>query len=157
MPVDDVNQRVWPPIWRQAEVEKRLVATSKVGRGRGCRLSTDYQEVGLYCLRIPDERAKARAIAANRIAHWVRTEIWADASPDLIPVGPGLAQKHARVKSCGYAQDCRRKRPIGRAWRDYLDPCRTEPEVVDDLIANRMNTARSDKRKGAPRRCPYVF
>ena len=118
-----------------AEVESALVAHAKVAEAAVVGYPHDIKGQGIYCLRHPDERRRADRRAAQGTGSWVRTEIGPIAKPDLIQWAPGLP----KTRSGKIMRRILRK----IAENDYgaLGDTSTlaEPEVVDDLIKNRMN------------------
>ncbi len=118
-----------------AEVESALVAHPKVAEAAVVGFPHDIKGQGIYCYvslmsgENPSEDLRAE------LRNWVRSEIGPIASPDMIQWAPGLP----KTRSGKIMRRILRK----IAENDYgtLGDTSTlaEPEVVDDLIANRMN------------------
>ena len=118
-----------------AEVESALVAHPKVAEAAVVGFPHDIKGQGIYCYvslmsgETPSEDLRAE------LRNWVRSEIGPIASPDMIQWAPGLP----KTRSGKIMRRILRK----IAENDYgtLGDTSTlaEPEVVDDLIANRMN------------------
>ena len=118
-----------------AEVESALVAHPKVAEAAVVGFPHDIKGQGIYCYvslmsgENPSEDLRAE------LRNWVRSEIGPIASPDMIQWAPGLP----KTRSGKIMRRILRK----IAENDYGTLGDTsslaEPEVVDDLIANRMN------------------
>ena len=118
-----------------AEVESALVAHPKVAEAAVVGFPHDIKGQGIYCYvslmsgENPSEDLRAE------LRNWVRYKIGPIASPDMIQWAPGLP----KTRSGKIMRRILRK----IAENDYgtLGDTSTlaEPEVVDDLIANRMN------------------
>ena len=118
-----------------AEVESALVAHPKVAEAAVVGFPHDIKGQGIYCYvslmsgENPSEDLRAE------LRNWVRSEIGPIASPDMIQWAPGLP----KTRSGKIMRRILRK----IAENDYgtLGDTSTlaEPEVVDDLITNRMN------------------
>jgi len=123
-----------------AEVESALVAHPKVSEAAVVGYPHDIKGQGIYAYvtlmagEHPSEGLRGELIA------WVRKEIGAIASPDLIQFSPGLP----KTRSGKIMRRILRK--IAEDQFDNLGDTSTlaEPAVVDDLVRNRQN------RRGAP-------
>ncbi len=119
-----------------AEVESALVAHPKVSEAAVVGYPHHIKGQGIYCyvtLMASEEPTDALRV---ELRDWVRKEIGAIASPDLIQWAPGLP----KTRSGKIMRRILRK----IAEDDYgsLGDTSTlaEPAVVDELIANRMNS-----------------
>ncbi len=118
-----------------AEVESALVAHKSVSEAAVVGYPHDIKGQGIYAyvsLMAGEEPTEA---LRKELSDWVRTEIGPIAKPDLIQFAPGLP----KTRSGKIMRRILRK----IAENDYgaLGDTSTlaEPEVVHDLIANRMN------------------
>ncbi len=118
-----------------AEVESALVAHPKVSEAAVVGYPHDIKGQGIYCyvtLMVGETTSDA---LKTELRNWVRKEIGAIASPDLIQFAPGLP----KTRSGKIMRRILRK----VAENDYgaLGDISTlaDPGVVDDLIANRQN------------------
>ena len=118
-----------------AEVESALVAHPKVAEAAVVGFPHDIKGQGIYCYVSLMSGESPSDELRTELRNWVRTEIGPIASPDLIQWAPGLP----KTRSGKIMRRILRK----IAENDYgaLGDTSTlaEPEVVDDLIANRMN------------------
>ena len=119
----------------KAEVESALVAHPKVAEAAVVGFPHDIKGQGIYCYVSLMSGESPSDELRTELRNWVRTEIGPIASPDLIQWAPGLP----KTRSGKIMRRILRK----IAENDYgaLGDTSTlaEPEVVDDLIANRMN------------------
>jgi len=118
-----------------AEVESALVAHPKVAEAAVVGFPHDIKGQGIYCyVSLMSGESPSEDLRAE-LRNWVRSEIGPIASPDMIQWAPGLP----KTRSGKIMRRILRK----IAENDYgtLGDTSTlaEPEVVDDLIANRMN------------------
>jgi len=118
-----------------AEVESALVAHPKVAEAAVVGFPHDIKGQGIYCyVSLMSGESPSEDLRAE-LRDWVRSEIGPIASPDMIQWAPGLP----KTRSGKIMRRILRK----IAENDYgtLGDTSTlaEPEVVDDLIANRMN------------------
>ena len=118
-----------------AEVESALVAHPKVAEAAVVGFPHDIKGQGIYCyVSLMSGESPSEDLRAE-LLNWVRSEIGPIASPDMIQWAPGLP----KTRSGKIMRRILRK----IAENDYgtLGDTSTlaEPEVVDDLIANRMN------------------
>ena len=118
-----------------AEVESALVAHPKVAEAAVVGFPHDIKGQGIYCyVSLMSGESPSEDLQAE-LRNWVRSEIGPIASPDMIQWAPGLP----KTRSGKIMRRILRK----IAENDYstLGDTSTlaEPEVVDDLIANRMN------------------
>ncbi|WP_386168155.1 acetate--CoA ligase [Sulfitobacter pontiacus] len=118
-----------------AEVESALVAHPKVAEAAVVGFPHDIKGQGIYCyVSLMNGENPSEDLRAE-LRNWVRSEIGPIASPDMIQWAPGLP----KTRSGKIMRRILRK----IAENDYgtLGDTSTlaEPEVVDDLIANRMN------------------
>ena len=118
-----------------AEVESALVAHPKVAEAAVVGFPHDIKGQGIYCyVSLMSGESPSEELRAE-LRNWVRSEIGPIASPDMIQWAPGLP----KTRSGKIMRRILRK----IAENDYgtLGDTSTlaEPEVVDDLIANRMN------------------
>ena len=118
-----------------AEVESALVAHPKVAEAAVVGYPHDVKGQGIYCYVTLNAGEASSDELRTELRNWVRKEIGPIASPDLIQWAPGLP----KTRSGKIMRRILRK----VAENDYgsLGDTSTlaEPEVVDDLIANRMN------------------
>ncbi|MEM8790448.1 MAG: acetate--CoA ligase [Pseudomonadota bacterium] len=120
-----------------AEVESALVAHSKVAEAAVVGYPHEIKGQGIYCyvtLMAGEEPTDELRV---ELRNWVRQEIGPIASPDLIQWAPGLP----KTRSGKIMRRILRK----IAENDYgsLGDTSTlaEPQVIDNLIENRMNRA----------------
>jgi len=119
-----------------AEVESALVAHEKVSEAAVVGYPHDIKGQGIYCyvtLMAGEEPSDELRL---ELRNWVRKEIGPIASPDLIQWAPGLP----KTRSGKIMRRILRK--IAEDDFGALGDTSTlaEPAVVDDLIANRMNS-----------------
>ncbi|SFQ70841.1 acetyl-CoA synthetase, partial [Roseivivax halotolerans] len=118
-----------------AEVESALVAHEKVAEAAVVGYPHDVKGQGIYCYVTLMKGQEPSDDLKKELRNWVRQEIGPIASPDLIQWAPGLP----KTRSGKIMRRILRK----IAENDYgsLGDTSTlaEPEVVDDLIENRMN------------------
>jgi acetyl-CoA synthetase len=118
-----------------AEVESALVAHSKVAEAAVVGYPHDVKGQGIYCYVSLMAGEQPSDDLRTELRNWVRNEIGPIASPDLIQWAPGLP----KTRSGKIMRRILRK----IAENDYgaLGDTSTlaEPEVVDELIENRMN------------------
>jgi acetyl-CoA synthetase len=116
-------------------VESALVAHPKVAEAAVVGFPHDIKGQGIYCyVSLMSGESPSDALRTE-LRNWVRSEIGPIASPDVIQWAPGLP----KTRSGKIMRRILRK----IAENDYgaLGDTSTlaEPEVVDDLIANRMD------------------
>lgn len=120
-----------------AEVESALVAHAKVAEAAVVGYPHELKGQGIYCYVTLMNDVEPSDELRKELETWVRTEIGPIAKPDLIQWAPGLP----KTRSGKIMRRILRK----IAENDYgsLGDTSTlaEPEVVDDLIENRMNRA----------------
>ena len=118
-----------------AEVESALVAHEKVAEAAVVGYPHDIKGQGIYAYVTLMKGVEPSDELRKELSDWVRQEIGPIAKPDLIQFAPGLP----KTRSGKIMRRILRK----IAENDYgsLGDTSTlaEPEVVDDLIANRMN------------------
>ena len=118
-----------------AEVESALVAHAKVSEAAVVGYPHDIKGQGIYCYVTLMAGEEPSEELRQELRGWVRQEIGPIASPDLIQWAPGLP----KTRSGKIMRRILRK----IAENDYgaLGDTSTlaEPQVVDDLIQNRMN------------------
>lgn len=118
-----------------AEIESALVANDHVAEAAVVGYPHDVKGQGIYCyvtlIKGVEESEDLRADLRN----WVRKEIGPIASPDFVQFAPGLP----KTRSGKIMRRILRK--IAEDDFGALGDTSTlaEPEVVDELIANRMN------------------
>ena len=118
-----------------AEVEAPLVAHAKVAEAAVVGYPHDIKGQGIYAyVTLMGGEEPAKNFARNW-SDWVRKDIGPIAKPDLIQWAPGLP----KTRSGKIMRRILRK--VAENDYDALGDTSTlaEPEVVDDLIANRMN------------------
>ena len=123
-----------------AEVESALVAHSAVAEAAVVGYPHDIKGQGLYAyITLIADETPSEALKAGLIQH-VRQEIGPIASPDLIQFAPGLP----KTRSGKIMRRILRK--IAEDNFDSLGDISTlaEPEVVEDLIANRQNRLKAN-------------
>jgi acetyl-CoA synthetase len=122
-----------------AEVESALVAHPKVSEAAVVGYPHDIKGQGIYAYVTLMEGEPASDGLRKELVAWVRREIGPIASPDLIQFAPGLP----KTRSGKIMRRILRK--IAEDEFGSLGDTSTlaEPAVVDDLIANRQNRARS--------------
>ncbi|KKK47261.1 hypothetical protein LCGC14_3157000, partial [marine sediment metagenome] len=134
--VDDVinvsGHRMGP-----AEVESALVAHKAVSEAAVVGYPHDIKGQGIYAYVTLMAGVEPTEDLRKELGTWVRTEIGPIAKPDLIQWAPGLP----KTRSGKIMRRILRK--VAENDFDSLGDTSTlaEPEVVDDLIANRMNRA----------------
>ena len=118
-----------------AEVESALVAHADVSEAAVVGYPHDIKGQGIYAFVTPTAGAEPSEELRQALVKWVRTEIGPIASPDLIQFAPGLP----KTRSGKIMRRILRK--IAENEYSNLGDTSTlaEPEVVDDLIENRMN------------------
>jgi len=118
-----------------AEVESALVAHTKVSEAAVVGYPHDIKGQGIYAYVTLMEGEEYNEDLRKELSDWVRQEIGPIAKPDLIQWAPGLP----KTRSGKIMRRILRK----IAENDYgaLGDTSTlaEPQVVDDLIENRMN------------------
>ena len=118
-----------------AEVESALVAHEKVAEAAVVGYPHDVKGQGIYCYVTLMNGVEPTEELRKELRAWVREEIGPIASPDLIQWAPGLP----KTRSGKIMRRILRK----IAENDYaaLGDTSTlaEPQVVDELIDNRMN------------------
>ncbi len=118
-----------------AEVESALVAHPKVSEAAVVGYPHDIKGQGIYCYVTLMAGEEYTDDLKTELRNWVRKEIGPIASPDLIQWAPGLP----KTRSGKIMRRILRK----IAENDYgaLGDTSTlaEPQVVDELIENRMN------------------
>jgi acetyl-CoA synthetase len=122
-----------------AEVESALVAHASVAEAAVVGYPHDVKGQGIYAYVTLMQGEEPTDELRKALEVWVRTEIGPIAKPDLIQWAPGLP----KTRSGKIMRRILRK--IAEDDFAALGDTSTlaEPEVVDDLIANRMNRARS--------------
>jgi acetyl-CoA synthetase len=118
-----------------AEVESSLVAHDAVAEAAVVGYPHDIKGQGIYAYVTPVAGVEPSDELKKELVQHVRTEIGPIASPDLIQFAPGLP----KTRSGKIMRRILRK--IAEDQFDNLGDTSTlaEPEVVDDLIANRQN------------------
>ncbi|MHA6344870.1 acetate--CoA ligase [Roseivivax sp. CAU 1761] len=118
-----------------AEVESALVAHDKVAEAAVVGYPHDVKGQGIYCYVTLMSGVEASDGLKKELQDWVRSEIGPIAKPDLIQFAPGLP----KTRSGKIMRRILRK--IAENDPDSLGDTSTlaDPEVVDDLVANRMN------------------
>jgi acetyl-CoA synthetase len=120
-----------------AEIESALVAHPKVAEAAVVGYPHDLKGQGIYAyvtLRVSEEPSED---LRRELVAWVRQEISPIASPDLLQWAPGLP----KTRSGKIMRRILRK--IAANEHDALGDVTTlaEPNVVDELVENRMNRA----------------
>ncbi|MEM6626076.1 MAG: acetate--CoA ligase [Pseudomonadota bacterium] len=120
-----------------AEVESALVAHAAVAEAAVVGYPHDVKGQGIYAYVTLTAGVEATEDLRQDLVKWVRTEIGPIASPDLVQWAPGLP----KTRSGKIMRRILRK--IAENEFSNLGDTSTlaEPEVVDDLIDNRMNRA----------------
>ncbi|MHA6323842.1 acetate--CoA ligase [Roseivivax sp. CAU 1753] len=120
-----------------AEVESALVAHEKVAEAAVVGYPHEVKGQGIYCYVTLMSGVEPSEDLRKELRTWVRQEIGPIASPDLIQWAPGLP----KTRSGKIMRRILRK--IAENDFGALGDTSTlaEPEVVDDLIENRMNRA----------------
>ena len=118
-----------------AEVESALVAHPKVAESAVVGYPHDIKGQGIYAYVTLNAGEQPTDDLRAELVRWVRTEIGPIASPDLIQWAPGLP----KTRSGKIMRRILRK--IAENDFGNLGDTSTlaEPQVVDDLIANRQN------------------
>ena len=118
-----------------AEVESALVAHAKVAEAAVVGYPHDIKGQGIYCYVTLMNDVEPSEELKKELRTWVRTEIGPIASPDLIQWAPGLP----KTRSGKIMRRILRK--IAENDFGALGDTSTlaEPQVVDELIENRMN------------------
>ena len=118
-----------------AEVESALVAHEKVAEAAVVGYHHAVKGQGIYCFVTLMTGVEPSEELKKELRGWVREEIGPIAAPDLIQWAPGLP----KTRSGKIMRRILRK--IAENDHGALGDTSTlaEPEVVDDLIANRMN------------------
>jgi acetyl-CoA synthetase len=118
-----------------AEIESALVAHKDVAEAAVVGYPHDVKGQGIYCYVTLNAGSEYTDELRTELRGWVRKEIGPIASPDLIQWAPGLP----KTRSGKIMRRILRK--VAEDDFGALGDTSTlaEPEVVDDLIANRMN------------------
>ncbi|MEO7223159.1 MAG: acetate--CoA ligase, partial [Devosia sp.] len=118
-----------------AEVESALVAHPKVAEAAVVGYPHDIKGQGIYCYVTLMAGETGDDALKTELRNWVRKEIGAIASPDLMQFAPGLP----KTRSGKIMRRILRK--IAEDDFSALGDTSTlaDPAVVDDLIANRQN------------------
>jgi acetyl-CoA synthetase len=118
-----------------AEVESALVAHAKVSEAAVVGYPHAIKGQGIYCYVTLMEGETASDALREELVQWVRKEIGAIASPDRLQFAPGLP----KTRSGKIMRRILRK--IAEDDFGALGDTSTlaDPDVVDDLIRNRMN------------------
>ena len=120
-----------------AEVESALVAHAQVAEAAVVGYPHDIKGQGIYCYVTLNAGLTGDEALRGALAQWVRKEIGPIATPDLIQFAPNLP----KTRSGKIMRRILRK--IAENEFANLGDVSTlaEPNVVDDLIANRLNRA----------------
>jgi acetyl-CoA synthetase len=118
-----------------AEVESSLVAHPKVSEAAVVGYPHDIKGQGIYCYVTLMAGEKGDEGLRKELREWVRKDIGAIATPDLIQFAPGLP----KTRSGKIMRRILRK--IAEDDFSNLGDTSTlaDPAVVDDLVANRQN------------------
>jgi acetyl-CoA synthetase len=118
-----------------AEVESSLVAHPKVSEAAVVGYPHDIKGQGIYCYVTLMAGEKGDDGLKKELRDWVRKDIGAIASPDLIQFAPGLP----KTRSGKIMRRILRK--IAEDDFSNLGDISTlaDPAVVDDLVNNRQN------------------
>ena len=118
-----------------AEVESALVAHPKVSEAAVVGYPHEVKGQGIYCYVTLMAGEEPSEELRKELSDWVRKEIGPIAKPDLIQWAPGLP----KTRSGKIMRRILRK--IAENDHGSLGDTSTlaEPQVVDDLVANRMN------------------
>jgi acetyl-CoA synthetase len=118
-----------------AEVESALVAHPKVAEAAVVAFPHDIKGQGIYAYVTLKTEVEPSETLRRELVQWVRKEIGAIASPDLIQWAPGLP----KTRSGKIMRRILRK--IAANDYQHLGDVSTlaDPAVVDDLVINRMN------------------
>ena len=120
-----------------AEVESALVAHAQVAEAAVVGYPHDIKGQGIYCYVTLNAGLTGDEALRGALAQWVRKEIGPIATPDLIQFAPNLP----KTRSGKIMRRILRK--IAENEFANLGDVSTlaEPNVVDDLIENRLNRA----------------
>ena len=118
-----------------AEIESALVAHAKVAEAAVVGYPHDIKGQGIYAYVTLNEGLEPSEALRKELVGWVRDEISAIASPDLLQFAPGLP----KTRSGKIMRRILRK--IAENEYSNLGDTSTlaDPGVVDDLIGNRLN------------------
>jgi acetyl-CoA synthetase len=118
-----------------AEVERALVAHAKVSEAAVVGYPHDIKGQGIYAYVTLMSGVQPTEELRKELVQWVRKEIGAIASPDLIQFAPGLP----KTRSGKIMRRILRK--IAEDEYGSLGDTSTlaDPTVVDDLVSNRQN------------------
>lgn len=118
-----------------AEIESALVAHAQVAEAAVVGYPHDIKGQGIYCYVSLNAGVAGSDDLNAELRGWVRAQIGPIATPDLIQFAAGLP----KTRSGKIMRRILRK--VATNEYDSLGDTSTlaEPEVVDDLIANRMN------------------
>ncbi|WP_126173519.1 acetate--CoA ligase [Altericroceibacterium xinjiangense] len=119
-----------------AEIESALVAHGKVAEAAVVGMPHDIKGQGIYCYVTPVSGENGSEDLRAELVKWVRHEIGPIASPDVIQFAPALP----KTRSGKIMRRILRK--IAENDTGNLGDTSTlaDPEVVDDLLANRPPT-----------------
>ena len=118
-----------------AEVESALVAHSKVAEAAVVGYPHDIKGQGIYAYVTLMTGEQPSDELRKELMQWVRKEIGAIASPDLLQFAPGLP----KTRSGKIMRRILRKIAEGEHGNLGDTSTLADPAVVDDLVANRQN------------------
>ncbi len=124
-----------------AEVESALVAHSKVSEAAVVGYPHDIKGQGIYCYVTLMAGVESSDELRAELKKWVRQEIGPIATPDLIQWAPGLP----KTRSGKIMRRILRKIAADDFGQLGDTSTLAEPQVVDDLIANRQNKQTTDE------------
>lgn len=118
-----------------AEIESALVGHSGVSEAAAVGYPHDIKGTGIYCFVTLRSGLQGSEETKKELIQWVRKEIGAIASPDLIQWSPGLP----KTRSGKIMRRILRK--IAENQPEHLGDTSTlaDPSVVEDLLKNRLN------------------
>jgi acetyl-CoA synthetase len=116
-----------------AEIESALVADPKVAEAAVVGYPHDIKGQGIYCFVTLKADVEVTSALEPELRNWVRREIGAFASPDIIQFAPGLP----KTRSGKIMRRILRKVAEGDIANLGDTSTLADPSVVDDLVRNR--------------------
>jgi acetyl-CoA synthetase len=118
-----------------AEVESALVAHPKVSEAAVVGYPHDIKGQGIYCYVTLMSNEKADEGLRKELVTWVRKEIGAIATPDMLQFAPGLPKTRSGKIMRRILRKIAEDDPSNLGDTSTL----ADPTVVEDLVANRQN------------------
>ena len=122
-----------------AEVESALVAHAAVSEAAVVGMPHEVKGQGIYAYVTTTAGTEPDEGLRDELVQWVRKEIGPIATPDIIQFAPGLP----KTRSGKIMRRILRKIAEGDVTSLGDTSTLADPEVVDDLVANRPGTTRA--------------